>query len=228
MSSRREVKDREKRRVDDLIRRDIADAAEEQKRQEARREVEAGDFSNLDDTILGPTPEWHRQTESVPFTPDAIAGTVRAPSTVRAAVTPAVIRMWRADKLTDDQAAACIWYRFAFDNAGISGHFCTTRFSEPSQSTGRAAFAGHIAMTITEAEARRAYRSASSKIPKAKLKFFEEVVLNDTSIFAVWRLSRGPRSEVHSRMRKLAQRIFDHCEQEGVDFTLIRRDAMPG
>lgn len=221
-----DAKSREKARVDNIIKKDIEYAADELERQEARQRQRNGDFTQLEATVLGPTPEWRQQTEHQPFTPDAIQGTVRAPKTIRAVTTPAVIRMWRRGKLTDHQAAACMWLRFIFDQSGVEGRYASSQMKERTTAGVATAFAGHIPITIAEADARRAYRSAVAILPKSKQDFFLQVVTRDASIHSVWQLSRGPRSEVYDRFRAVAQRLCSHCEAAELDFDLILKHAM--
>jgi hypothetical protein len=213
----------ERERVKAMIERDKADYAAEIAREAAQIEVREGVYVNLADSTIEPTPEWKAQVAHRTFVPDQPKGTVRTIRGVRRELTPAVVKMCAAGKLSDEQAAACLWFRKVFDQAALDGRYSSMQYTDTSSATSRklASFAGHIPMTLTEAEARRAYRAAKESIPQRNRRFFEAVVLGDKSLRAARPLAKCRASAVPNLFRKLAQRLLDHCENHGVDFANI-------
>lgn len=207
-------------RVKAMLKRDRADASKERDRKAAELQVRDGVFVNLADTVIEPTPEWLRQGDVVAFTPKQPDGTVRKVSTVRRVVTPLIIRMWNAGKITDEQCAAALWYRATYEVAALEGRYSTSQWSATG-SVQRSAkiigFVGHVAMHQTEAEARDAFRTARNALPAFYLRFFEAVVLHDVPLRRAGRFARCPERKINHRFRMVIQQLADHCEQSGVE-----------
>ncbi|MFC4255397.1 hypothetical protein GRI97_08160 [Altererythrobacter xixiisoli] len=219
-------RNRERRRVFDMLARDKADRAREVARREAEQQVASGSFANLADTVIEPTPEWMAKGDTVPFTPKQPDGTVRVVRSVRRVVTPIVIRMWRAGRLGDDQARACIWYRECHDIAGLVGRFSSTQLSDNSGGSDRRSvgFAGHIPITSWEANARRMYREAKAQLPAEYIKFFEIIVLEDVAIGLATRFARCRNARAIGIFRQLADKIAVFCETNDIDYD-VKLDA---
>lgn len=217
----------ERRRVAAIITRDNQEYAKEIARQAATLEVRDGLTVNIVDTVMEPTPEWLKKFEHKTFVPKIEGQTVRTLRGVRRVVKPAVARLYDNGHLDEGQLAACLWYRWVFEASGLQGKYCASRFDSGSpadKTTRTGGFAGHIPITLSEAEARRAYRSATETITASYQRFFDAVVLDDVPIYRSWRLARCSRPKAFVRLRRLADDLASHCEAEGVDLQLIDRN----
>lgn len=208
----------ERRRVQAIIDRDAGDAAREDMRKAAEVEVKEGSFVHLDDTVVAPTREWSEKGDVERYTPKAPDGTVRSVTTVRRVITPIVVRMHRAGKMSDEHALACLWYRQTYELAGIEGHSASSQWN-PNSTIRRGAVEagfGYVPTSEAVAEARDAFRAARAALPAFYMRFFEAIVLNDVPLrrasrFAKCRDDRAPR-----RFRDVADVLFDHCAKAKV------------
>lgn len=206
-----------------MLVRDRVEREREVARREAELQVASGSFANLADTVIEPTAEWMAKSDTVPFTPKQPDGTVRVVRSVRRVVTPIVIRMWRAGRVTDDQARACIWYRECFDVSGLVGSYSRSRTGENTTIHGsrkEGGFAGHIPLSGFEAEARRNYRAAKAALPERYVPFFEKVVLDDAPLRVAGRLARCRNDRVTQIFRQVSETLVSFCEAMGVDYDL--------
>lgn len=215
----------ERQRVADLIRRDKVAKEREEARLAAEIDYrEDGKSVSLTDSILSPTEEWFKQGDSEKFTPKQPDGTVREIATVRRVLTPIVARLHAADKITDDQFAACMWYRDRHEVAGLQGRFSTSKMSD-MPSGGGVGFAGSMPATEREAIARHQYRAARDAITPFYLIFLDIVVLKDVTLRKAAPVAKCPQRKVEQRFRMVAQQLVDHCEAEKISLRDWHRGA---
>lgn len=195
----------EARRVAEIIGRDRADREADERRERARKQVLCGEFANIADTVLGPTPEQLATGEFVPFTPDKEQGTARSVSTVRRVVTAIPFRLLREGKISDEQHGSCVWYRGVHDATGLVG-------SIPSTDFGREVFSPPTQrFPFTEAQliAQEAYRFVKTQLPPRMVPFFEAVVLGDRGLRPAAARTGMPRRRMLSIFRDLADRVTE-------------------
>lgn len=222
------IRTAEKRRVKSLIEDHKRSIAMEANRQSAEIEVRDGVFVNLDDTVMGPTPEWLLNVPSQSFIPRQPDGTVRKVSTVRSVQTPIIIRMLRSGKISDEHAYACIWYREVHAKAGLEGRYSTNQFGPQigfgASSAKRVGGAGgHIPMTEDEAYAREMYRAARNSISSHNIKYFESVVIQDIPLHRASRFARCRYGRFIDTFRKSVIQLAAFCEAQKVDMRGIGR-----
>lgn len=215
-----QTKRTERNRVADMIRNDQINATKESDRSRAEYEVKTGVFVNLTDTVIEPTPEWLEKGDVQKFTPRQMDGTVRELSTVRRVVTPIVVRLHRAGSITDDQAAACIWYRNVAVLAGMEGRHASSQWNATSSIRRGAVDAGFGYVPASEAiaAARVAYREARDELPTFYLKFFEKIVLDDLPLRRAARFAKCANHKAPRRFRDVAQALTAYCERAKVSY----------
>lgn len=206
-------------RVQVIIQRDQTDRAIEIDRQVAEVEVSEGQYYNLTGTVILPTPEWlakHVTTRFVVKQPD---DTVRVVETVRAVRTPIIARLWRSGKISDEIARACLWYRKTFEYAGLEGRWSSSQWRGPDHISGggHGTTAGHMPMTMTEAEARQEWRQAVIAIPAFYREFFDQVVIHDLSLRQAARFAKCRNDKVLRRFCDTAEELLDHLEARKLD-----------
>lgn len=210
----------ERERVAVIIQRDRRDREAELDRKVASHEISEGVYFNLTDTVVPPTPEFLAKTDVVPFTPDQQDGTVRTVSTVRVVRTPIIARLWRAGKISDDLARACLWYRMAHEYAGLEGRWSSSPWRGPNDISVpgyKGMMPGHIAMTHSEAEARQEFRQAVIAIEPMYREFFNQVVIHDLPLRNAARFAKCRNAKVLRRFRDCAEDLLDHLEARKIE-----------
>lgn len=213
----------ERRRVREIIARDRASRTREQMRDQAEREVRNGNFGHIADTVVEPTPEWLEQGDYQAFTPKLPDGHVRSVKTVRSVrrvVTPIVLRMWRADKITDDQARACLWLREIHDKAGLEGRWATSQLdgmNRPAMPRRNGGIAGHIPITLQEAEYRRNYRAALAAIAPRFVRMLVAVVIEDVPLTRAARFARCANNRTNQSFRVAVNQLVRFCVDNQID-----------
>ena len=220
-------------RVEALIERDKADRIRERDRKAAELEVGRGNFVNLADTVVEPTPEWQERVAHRGYTPKQPDGTVRSVKTVRRVITPVVARMHKAGKINDDHLRSCLWYRKMFDEACLDGRYSGSRYMAgadfgASSRTIHGGAGGHIPMTLHEAYARQMFRAARKSIKDRHVKYFDSVVINDVAIARAVRFARCRNSRAVALFREIADNLVEFCEANEVDLLGIERDGAIG
>lgn len=198
----------ERRRVADLLKRDKAEQVRERDRRLAELEVAKGNFINLSDMVIEPTPEWLSKTPIQPYTPRQPDGTVRVIKTVRRVITPVVAKMHARGNLSDDHLIACLWYRDRHDAAGLTGRFKSSHISLTGNVGGGGGGSGQAPMALhqLEAEARNEYRAARAALTAFYVRFFEAVVINDVPLSRASKFAR-------CRNEKAPHRFRDCCNE---------------
>lgn len=207
-------------RVTVLIERDRRDRIDDQLRDIATIEVDSGIYINLADIVVPPTPEWLSKGDYETYTPRQPDKTVRSVRTVRRVLTPIIARLWKAGKIDDDMARACLWYRITHEMAGIEGRWSTSRWRGPDDipaPSGVNMQAGHMPMTTAEADARLALRKAQKRIPTSQLKFFEKIVIDDIPLSRAARFARCRNERALPLFRNSAECVALFCERAGID-----------
>lgn len=205
----------ERKRVEALIANDRQRRSADTARIEAEREIAAGRFANLDDAVVLPTQEWMDKGDTRSFTPRAPDGTVRSVTTFRRVLTPMVMRMLNAGKLTDDQAAACVWYRKTFEMAGLNGHSSSSQWNPNStiRHTATCAGFGYVPSSEVVALARDEFRAARAALEELYIPFFEAIVLDDIPMRSAARLAKCRNEKAPRRFRDVAEALLDHCQR---------------
>ena len=208
--------DPEHARVEALIARDRVDRSREMDRKLAEHEVAAGVFVNLSDAVLEPTPEWLGKGETRTFYPRQLDETTRVIKTVRRVVTPITTRMHRAGKLSDEQSAACDWYRDCYEAAGLDGRYKTSSLG--STGGGGTGLSCHpMARHAHEVEAREAFRKARKALPEHFLRGFDAVVLGDLPLRRAARFIRSDNSKIYYVFSTTCNKLVVWCQTNGIE-----------
>lgn len=211
------LKQEEEDRVASLIKRDKSYRTREKEREGALLKVSEGNYVDLAGTVVEPTPEWLEKGDTRTFIPKQPKDTTKIAKSVRRVVTPMVIRMLHDGRLTDDQAAACVWYRAQYDAAGLSGRVKTAHISLTGNTGGSGGMGqAPMALHAREAEAREAFRAARAAITPFYLKFFDSVVIHDIPLSRAARFARCRNDRAPKRFRDTAQELLEHCERAKV------------
>lgn len=185
------VAEQERARVEALLKRDAEDREREHRRVMARMQVENGEFANLDDTVIPPTPEWSAKAETVPYTPKGEDGTIRSVKTVRRLLISQIAYLYSHGTLDDDMFAACRWYKDRWEAAEMEPSAPVASYGESIR--GDLVY-GHLPRTQWAAEARADFRFAQRFIPSEVLRIFNLIVLEDQTLRDVSAfLHRGDR-----------------------------------
>lgn len=208
----------EVRRARLLVVQDRAERAADQRRKLAEMEVSEGNFVNLLETVVEPTPEWLAHFETTSFTAEQLDGTVRTVATVRRVRADAALRLWHNGKIGDLQFAACLWYRDRHEEAGLIGRYKTSRL-DPMAGGGAGGGLAQAPMARHQGEAvaREEFRRAQGAIPKRFLRFFEAVVIEDASLRKAGRKMRCRNGRELAKFREASTALVDHLEEVGVD-----------
>lgn len=217
----------EERRVTAMIERDRGEAARERMRKDATLEVSEGNFVHLDDTVVEPTPEWLGKGDTERFTPKAPDGTVRSVSTVRRVKTPIADRLHRRGKITDDQHAACAWYRDQWEAARLDGRYKSNHLSLSGNTGGGGGGMAQapMAATIYEAEARAMIRAARDAITPMYLRFLDAVVIDNIPLGRACRFAKCPERKVDFRFRQVSQELYDFIDKSGIELKFSTGDG---
>ena len=207
-----ELMEREKARVEGILRRDRAVSKTERKRREALAEVKEGKFGNLADTAMQPTPELLRTGEFAPYTPDKTEGTIRTVPTLRRVQHSRIIALHARGVLDDDTFPACLWYRKAWEGCGFD--LSPTAAAWGEQIPGEKAY-GHGGKTPAQVEARQMLRFARDVlVPDSSigadvrmLAMFDRVVLDELTIDEVALEQQCRKSTAVLRIRATAWRL---------------------
>ena len=184
---KKSVRQAEKERVADLLRRDREDADAERRRAIAVQQVENGEFANLDDTVMPPTPEQLAKGEFVPYTPRGLDDTVRSVKTVRRLLISQIAYLYSHGTLDDDMFAACRWYKDRWEAAEMEPSAPVSSYGESIR--GDLVY-GHLPRTQWAAEARSDFRFAQGFIPEPVAYIFNMIVLQDQTLISVAKLVR--------------------------------------
>lgn len=174
------VKETEKARVADMLKRDREDAESEQRRKDAETVQENGGFATQD-IVVPPTPEWLAKHETAPYTPKGEDNTVRTLKTVRRVITDNLVVLYQRGVLDDDLFSACRWYRDRYEAAELSPSAAIASYGESIR--GDMVY-GHLPRTLWGVEARRDYLYAQGFITPMFLTLFELVCLHSQTLKA--------------------------------------------
>lgn len=186
------VRASERRRVAALLERDRAYRAEERLREIARAQVEQGEFTNIADAAIGPTPEQIEQAERDgagyrSFTPKLPNGTVRTVKGYRRRDVPQAYKMMLAGVIDHEGMATCIWYRNLHEQTGLTGRIGSIDY-------GREVFASPATkamFTDWQVEAQDAFRFVRRSIRSRHLALLDLMVLDDVPIHRAVRAARA-------------------------------------
>ncbi|EQA97290.1 hypothetical protein [Sphingobium sp. HDIP04] len=181
------VREAEQDRVAEILRRDREDAERERRRAVAEKQVESGEFANLDDTVVPPTPELLKTGAFVPYTPKGNNGTVRSVRTVRRLLISQIAYLYSHGVLDDDLFAACRWYKDRWDAAEMEPSAPVSSYGESIR--GDLVY-GHLPRSQWAAEARSDFRFANSFIPIEVVHVFDAIVLHDQTLRDVSKMIR--------------------------------------
>jgi len=208
----------ERDRVAALIERDKADRVAERDRKAAELQVSEGLTVNIGEAVIEPTPEWKAQGDFRAFTPRLEDGTVRTVKAYRRVSVPMVLRFWNKGKINDDQLRACIWYRDAWEQAGLIGRFKSSHISLTGN-TGGGGGMGQAPMALQqrEAEARGAFRQATAAIAPVLVKMFQAIVLHDMPLARARRFIRCRNGGEFQRFLAACQDLVAHVESNSIE-----------
>lgn len=213
----RDMAEAENQRVRELVERSRRERIREADRKRAELEVSEGQFVNLSDTVIEPTPEWLEKGPVIGFTPDQTKGTTRTVRSVRRVLTPIVRRLWEAGKITDEQHFACAWYRERHEVAGLEGRWKSSHIGFTSGTSGGGAGSSPMAMHEHEAQARIQFRAARAAMTAFYLRFFDAVVLEDLPLRRAARFAKCRDGKAPHRFRMVAQELANFCERMSIE-----------
>lgn len=202
---RNQVREAEKERVAAMLRRDAEGREADRLRTIAVAQVENGEFANIADTVVPPTPELLTKGQFVPFTPKGETGTVRSVRTVRRHLTSQLVTLRSRGVLDDDLIAACKWYRDRYEAGqfepavGVAGYGASVR-GDPVY--------GHLPSTQWAAEARSDFRWAEGFVPADVKATFDLVVLHDHPIRHAASLGRCRYANASAAVKRGALLLF--------------------
>lgn len=180
--------EQEAKRVGRILKMDRAEADAAERRQVAGLQVESGEFKNIEDTVVPPTPEWLAKNETIPFCPKPPHWTARSPKTVRKKAEVSALYVLHDRGVLDDQTfAAAMWYRGRYDAADFGPRYGIANYGETVRAD---PVYGHMPRSEWAALARSDYLWARRFIPADVLDTYEMVVLQDMSIRAASKKSR--------------------------------------
>lgn len=200
-------KERERKRVEALIRGDAEYRRQEQVRTQALKEIEGGGVADASLINLGPTPEWmkHYDTQAFSARRDGHWSAGNEGSTVRRVETPVAMRMHRAGNLSDEHLAACIWFRNIYEQTGLEGSVASVDYS-------REVFVmpDNKGMRITErqADARNAFRAAIINVQVKDRILFTQVVLSDKALYSLEREYGLGRMRIKARFLAACDAVY--------------------
>ena len=206
-------------RVEALIERDKADRIRERDRKAAELEVGRGNFINLADTVVEPTPEWQERVAHRSYTPKQSDGTVREVRTVRAERVALVFKMHAAGKLADEHFTACMWYRDCWEQAGLRGRVKSSLLSLTGNVGGGGGGDGQAPMALHEFEAlaRNNFRAARESIAPSLLAMFDAVVLRDVPLTRAQKFVRCRENQILQRFRAACSDLCEFIEAAKID-----------
>lgn len=181
------VRETEEARIAALLERDALDREQERRRAIAVAQVESGEFANLDDTVVPPTPEQLEKGQFVPYTPRGEKGTVRSVRTVRRLLISQIAYLYSHGVLDDDTFAACRWYKDRYEASELEPSAPVASYGESVRGD---AIYGHLPRSQWAAEARSDFRYAQSFIPSDVARLFDLIVLEDQTLTASASASR--------------------------------------
>lgn len=188
---------RERMRVDELISRDIRDREQERFRLDSIIQVENGDFTNIQSTVLSPPPEQLSKDHFNPHPTAPQAGTVRPRNTVRRVSPIQISTLLVTGVLDDDLYAACNWYRNTYEQTGWETLIKSSGYAEGGLGGG-SIFYAHLPRSRRVAECRADFRMAESHIPKDYRDVFNAVVIMDSSLTKQAELAQCRLSKIRS------------------------------
>lgn len=208
----------EQERIDALVARSRADRTKDIDRRAAELEVASGKTVNIGDAVIEPTPEWQEKGEFQTFTPRLEDGTVRTVSAYRRVVTPIIARMLFNGRITEDQYAACVWYRARHEAAGLDGRYKTSHISLTGNVGGGGGMSqSPMAQHEYEVEARMEFRAAREAIAPVLVRLFDAVVLRDIPLSRAKVYVQCRNRLIDVRFRAAAQDLLDHIDRCGIE-----------
>lgn len=205
MTSFHESIESERRRVRKLLKRDREDADVEQTRTRALADLEDGGFVNLQDTVTGPTREQLANGEFVPFTPSIENYTKATVKGMRRMENSTVLRMHRKGQITDEGFSACIWYARKYEQSGLEG-------SVGSVDYGKEVFSAphdRIVFTERQQQAQSDIRAVNKELPKAFLKFFQKIVVENLPVHRAKRFCRIKSERALFKFKEMTDIVYE-------------------
>lgn len=171
---------KERRRVEEILRRDAKDRQNEAARRAAITFAASGGTPDADAIVLRPTREWegHGEYRSVMVRQDDNLA-MPPVRTVRRITGQRIFKLHQSGILDDERYKACHIYRTTYEGAGFDGRCTTTRFNPTG--VGSPSGYDHLPRTEREASNRDLFRKMSQWIEPRMLNIFDLIVLGDRS-----------------------------------------------
>lgn len=172
---------RERRRVDQLLRRDAKERQREDRRRDAISVAASGGVPDNEAMTVPPTREWKNHGEYGTVTVREGQNPNDPPvRTVRRITAQRIFKLHQSGVIDDDRYKACHIYRTTYEGSGYDGRCTTTRFNP----TGVTSPSGYDLLPRTEAEAikRDLFRRMQSWIEPRMVNIFDLVVLGDRTL----------------------------------------------
>ena len=151
------------------------------------QQVENGEFANLDDTVMNPTPELLKTGTFVQYTPKGLDDTVRSVKTVRRLHISQIAYLLSHGVLDDDTFAACRWYKDRYEASELEPSAPVASYGESVRGD---RLYGHLPHSQWAAEARSDFRFAQGFIPPDVSRLFDAIVLEDQTLTRAAKTSR--------------------------------------
>lgn len=202
----------QRKREQELIARDNEDYRRELIRKAAELDVGRGKTVSIVDAVVEPTEEWLAKGPVESFTPRLERGTTATVVAYRRKSASVLQRLHSKGGISDDQLAACIWYRHQYEVSGMSGRVKTTNFSLSSGGGSGGMGQAPLALTEVEAIARDCLRTARQAIAPSLLRMFDSIVLHDLPLKRAARFVRCRNGAVGERFKSACDDLLAYCQ----------------
>lgn len=211
MTKHDEIKRAERRRVEDLLRRDREDRLADQAREDFRKARDSGGKVAERDVADGPTREQLAQGDFRMVSEVGTGDAREAAKVFRRMSVPTVQRMWAKGEISDDGLRACKWYSDTYDRSGLHGSMSSTDLQREvfAQPTARGLF------TDNQIEAQDELRRVKEYMPTRFIKFFEAVVVKDVPIARCAHLAQRRYGAAKVKFCEIAEAVFSAAQEIG-------------
>lgn len=200
-----EQAEREAARVKAILARDDADRAAEYRRKMAEIEIEEGKTINLEDALIGPTPEQMERNQYVRVDVDVEYQRDQPVQTFRNVGDSRILQLHNRGVIDDQQFIACRWYRETWERGGLAGLPGVALYGEMQSGGDR--YYGHIPKSEAAVAARKDYRWARGLISDKLVHLFEAIVLYEHSIGTAAKIVRCRKERATLRFLMAASEL---------------------
>lgn len=116
-----------------------------------------------------------------------------------------VLRMHKKGQITDEGFSACIWYARKYEQSGLEG-------SVGSVDYGKEVFSAphdRIVFTERQQQAQSDIRAVNRELPKAFLKFFQKIVVENLPVHRAKRFCRIKSDRALAKFKEMTQTAYE-------------------